>query len=487
MKLYLKRFSFLLLSLTLLLGACETEESLTITAPEAVFELEQPGISSIFLNYAVPTNTAFTLVWKDDITGSSSYTVEMSTDDTFTNPVTLGTSTTNSFSMSVDDFNTAINNAGVTSFVDLAIYMRINAGGTLTNVVTFLVTTYPTNPATFSAPSNGDSFVLAIANAADVAMTISWSDDVLQSSLGVSVDYNIETAIAGSSFASASSLGMTTDVTTLDVTHEDLNEIALGLGIPADTAGDLDLRIVATITDANNITLTRTSASVTVSVTTYNVTFPYIYLVGDATTPGWNPNNNNTPLFRSQTTPNTYHYTGYFNAGAFKLLEVIGQWQPQWGTNDGSTLAVNPGGGSDPGTFNVSTAGYYTYTFSPLSAGSAYTVASYDASTAPTYGTMGIIGQAIGGWGDADEINFTQDPNNPHLWYSLGVAFTNGEEFLIRANDMWNDVWRYTGSTELFGDALLAGSGNNFPFTAPTGNYDVWFNDLDGSYVIIPN
>lgn len=487
MKLYLKRFSFLILSLTLLLGACETEETLIITSPDAVFELEQPGISSIYLNYGVPANTAFTLVWKDDITGSSSYSVEMSTDEAFTNPVTLGTSTTNSFSMSVDDFNTAINNAGVTSFVDLAIYMRINAGGTFTNDVLFLVTTYPTEPAVMSAPSNGDSFVLALANAGDVAMTVTWTDVVLQSSLGVSVDYTVEAALAGSNFTTPSSLGMTTDMTSLSVNHGDLNEIALGAGIPADTAGDLDIRVVATITNANNATLMRYSETTTVSVTTYNVTFPYVYLVGDATTPGWNPNNNNTPIFRSQTTPNTYHFTGYFNAGAFKLLEVIGQWQPQWGTNDGTTLAVNPGGGSDPGTFNVSTAGYYTYTFSPLSAGSTFTVSSYDASSAPTYGTMGIIGQAIGGWGDADEINFTQDPNNPHLWYALGVAFTNGEEFLIRANDQWNDVWRYTGSSELYGDALLAGSGNNFPFNAPTGNYDVWFNDLDGSYVIIPN
>ena len=155
-------------------------------------------------------------------------------------------------------------------------------------------------------------------------------------------------------------------------------------------------------------------------------------------------------------------------------------------TNDGSTLAVNLGGGSDPGTFNVATAGYYKYNFTTVGESGSFTVAPYDASAAPTYTTMGIIGQAIGGWGDGDEINFTQDPNNPHLWYSLAVNFTNGEEFLIRANDNWDDaVFRYTGSTELYGTASL--DGNNFPFTEATGSYDVWFNDLDGSYVIIAN
>ena len=99
---------------------------------------------------------------------------------------------------------------------------------------------------------------------------------------------------------------------------------------------------------------------------------------------------------------------------------------------------------------------------------------------------MGIIGQAIGGWGASDEINFTQDANNPHLWYALGVTFTSGNEFLIRANDAWNSVWRYNGSQQLYGTSILASSGNNFPFNGATGSYNVWFNDLDGRYILIP-
>ncbi|MBL4604449.1 MAG: SusE domain-containing protein [Flavobacteriaceae bacterium] len=487
MKIFTKRISFILLSFLLITFACDTEESLTITSPDPVFELQEPVISNIFLNFSLPNNAAFTISWNDEITGSSTYDIEMSTDDAFTSPITLGTSQTNSFSMSVMGLNDAIRNTGATTFVDIAVYMRVIGGSEVSNSILYLVTTYPTDAPETSSPVNGDAFVLSASSIDAVAMTINWSDPVVTSLLGITVETTVEAAIAGTSFANLGVLGTVTNAETLSLTHGELNEIALSLGIAPTIAGDLDLRIIARNTNTNGDTLTRTSETVTVSVTPYNVSFPYIYFVGDATTPGWNPNNNNTPLFRSQSTPNSYHYTGYFNAGAFKLLEIIGQWQPQWGTNDGTTLAVNPGGGSDPGTFNVSTAGYYTYTFSPFSAGSSFTVAPYDATSAPTYSTMGLIGQAIGGWGDADEINFTQDPNDPHLWYSLGVAFTNGEEFLIRANDMWADIWRYTGSTELFGTGLLAGSGANFPFTEPTGNYDVWFNDLDGSYVIIPN
>ena len=80
MKSYFKKISYLFLSLTLLLGACDAEESLNIVTPEAKFVLNSPGISNVFLNFALPNNPAFTISWIDEITGSTNYTVEMSTD-----------------------------------------------------------------------------------------------------------------------------------------------------------------------------------------------------------------------------------------------------------------------------------------------------------------------------------------------------------------------------------------------------------------------
>ena len=484
---YLKKLSFVFLALTLFMSACDDDEQLTIIEPDAAFVLQQPGISNVFLNFSLPDNSALTLTWNDDLTGSSSYTVEMALEDTFATPINLGTSDTKSFSISVSDLNDAIRNAGATNFVDVAMYVRINSGSALSNSVLYLVTTYPNDPATITGPAGGDSFVLDIASVDNVAMTVTWSDAILTSTLGVDVEYTVEAAIAGTDFASPAPIGVVTNADNITATHGELNGIALGLGLSVDTAADVDMRIIARYDNANGNTLERISETVTVSITPYNATFPFIYLVGDATTPGWNNNNNNTPIFRSQSTPNSYEFTGYFSSGAFKLLEEKGQWQPQWGTNDGTTLAVNPGGGSDPGTFNVGGAGYYTYTFSPLSAGATFTVTSFDASSAPVYGSMGIIGDATpGGWGS--DTDFTQDPNNPHLWYLLGVNLISGNQMLIRANDDWADVWRYTGSQEdLFGQSVLAGGGDNIPFNAPTGTYDVWFNDLDGSYVFIPN
>lgn len=488
MKNHIKKISsIILLTLFFVLNSCGTDEYLKITSPDAEFKLIEPEINSVFLNFGLPQNPALTIVWKDDLTGSSNYVVEMSLDGDFTSVVSLGSTSNKEYTISVEELNLAIRDAGVQNFRDISIFLRVNSGSVLSNSVLYFVTTYPTNPPVITSPAGGSSYVLSLSNADNTAVTVNWSDIVLNSDLNIDVDYTLEAALGGTNFASPVAIGTVSNLTALAVTHADLNSVALGIGLTAGVPGNIDFRIKARNTNESMDVLVRTSSTLTISVTPYNVIFPNLYFVGDATTPGWNNNNNNTPVFRNQNIPNNYVYTGYFNAGAFKLLEVKGQWQPQWGTNDNSTLAVNTGGGADPGTFNVATAGYYTYSFTTAGTGGSFTVTPYTGSVSTTYSTMGIIGAAVGGWSDSNEVNFTQDPNNPHLWYALGVNFTSGNEFLIRANDAWSSVWRYNGSSQnLYGTSVLASGGNNFPFNGTTGSYDVWFNDLDGSYILLP-
>jgi hypothetical protein len=486
MNLYIKKLGVFFLSLAFIFTACETQESIEITSPDPALVLQEPGISNVFLNFGTPTNAAITISWNDDLTESSSYDIEMSLDPELTTMVNLGSVSAKSYTINVEDLNAAIRSAGATNYRDVAIYLRVKGSGIYSNVIQYLVTTYPTETPQITSPSANDAFVLSLSTSNETAITVEWTDLALSSTLGVDINYTVEAALEGTDFAVPVSLGTIENDTKVSSTHADLNAVAIRIGLDPEISGNMNIRVVAKNTNSNGNVLERISEVLTISVTPY-LNFPNLYMVGDATTPGWDNNNNNTPMFRNQDVPNAYVFTGYFKAGAFKLLETKGQWQPQWGTNDGSSLAVNPGGGSDPGTFNVASAGYYTYNMTTVGESGSFTVTPYDASSAPTYATMGLIGQAIGGWNDGDEINFTQDPNNPHLWYSLAVNFINGEDFLIRANDMWTNVWRYTGSTELYGKAFLADDGNNFPFTGASGSYDVWFNDLDGSYVIIAN
>ena len=324
MNLYIKKLSFLLLSLAFVFTACETEESIEITSPEPALVLQQPGISNVFLNFGIPDNPALTMSWNDNLTSSSSYDVEMALDADFTSTVNLGNVSSKSLSISVEELNNSIRDAGATSYVDIAIYVRVDAGEAISNSVQYLVTTYPTEAPVISSPSENDEFILSIGSLDEVAMTIDWTDAVLSSDLGIDVNYVIQAAAIETDFEAPVTIGTSTNGTSITSTHSELNAIAIGIGLTPDVSGAMEIRIIGKNTNANGNVLERISDVVTVSVTSFSVSFPYLYQVGDASTAGWDNNNNNTPIFRNQDIPNAYVYTGYFMAGAFKMLETKG-------------------------------------------------------------------------------------------------------------------------------------------------------------------
>src|SRR5690606_32654795 len=136
-----------------------------------------------------------------------------------------------------------------------------------------------------------------------------------------------------------------------------------------------------------------------------------LYLVGDATAAGWSNDSNNYPMYRDPENEDLYHYVGYFNAGSVKMLEVKGQWAPQYGT-DGTNLVPRPTESEpDPTPISIPSAGYYTVTVNV--ADLSYSVTPYDASGATVYPTIGIIGTGTpGGW-DSD-TDMTQSSFDPH-------------------------------------------------------------------------
>lgn len=202
---------------------------------------------------------------------------------------------------------------------------------------------------------------------------------------------------------------------------------------------------------------------------------PTLYLVGDATAPGWNPDNNNTPLFRDPANDNMFYFTGYFAAGYYKFIE--GQaWAPMYGY-DGSTLVYRATESDpDPASIEVSSAGYYTITVNTDDL--SFSMAAYDASAATTYATIGFIGDATAGGWDAD-TDLTQSTFDAHIWFANDVALSDGE-MKFRADNDWPVNWG--ADTALSGQATQ--DGPNIPVTA--GTYDIWFNDITGRYILIP-
>ena len=208
--------------------------------------------------------------------------------------------------------------------------------------------------------------------------------------------------------------------------------------------------------------------------------YTFLYFVGDATAQGWD-NNSIYPIFNDVDNTDLYHYTGYFAAGGFKLLEVPGSWDFQYGLGESEGLLSTDGGS---GNIPITTAGYYTFTMNKAEL--TYTLETYDATSDDTYTTLGLIGPSSpqGNW-DAD-MDLTQSSFDDHIWYMQDGTLTADEEIgadpgmKVRAEDAWDNNWG--------GDTFPVGVGNpggaNIA-VSESGTYDIWFNDITKRYVAI--
>lgn len=344
---------------------------------------------------------------------------------------------------------------------------------------------YPANAPVLSAPEENNTYVLSVENATDQVERFVWSPaNFFQA---VAVTYTVQIDQAGNEFANAQDLGSVTGANQLSVSVESLNGKVLAAGGEAFVEGQFEVRVKASLNDTAQPMY---SNEVLINVTPY-VLYPYtdLFLVGNAIDTNmdgvandsdWDNNANNPAMFRDPANADSYSFTGYFQAGDFKMLEKKGQWQPQWGAASSSALAVNTGSGSDPASFNIAASGYYTFTVNIEAM--TYTLVPYDASGAATYPTIGIIGTATPNNWDSD-TDMAQSAFNPHLWYISSQLLKANQEMKFRANDAWDTSWG--SDTAYTGQGTLGGP--NIPVTLVSdGNYNIWFDDLTGRYIYVP-
>lgn len=327
---------------------------------------------------------------------------------------------------------------------------------------------------TLNTPDAGTAVVLTADMPQDnIAATFTW--DAVDYGTPTEVTYEVQFAKNGTDFAEPMSMSTST-LRSYAITNAQLNNAALGLDLVPEVAGAIDVRVIATVGTTGGEP--KTSSVLTIVVTPFPSDVKrQLYLVGSATSAGWNNNGDNFALFRDPENDNLYTYTGWFVTGEFKLLEVKGQWQPQWGQNAGE-VAVNDGTGSDPGAFAVAADGYYTFVIDVTNGAMSYSLTAYDASAAPSFPTVGIIGNATPGVWDSSTA-MTQDVNDPHKWYIYNLDLINGEA-KFRANNAWDVNWG--ANTAVAGVGTQ--NGPNIPVEA--GTYNVYFNDLDGRYLFVP-
>ncbi len=317
--------------------------------------------------------------------------------------------------------------------------------------------------------------------AKEQAITIVWDD--AKYSVSTPITYTIEASPASAGFSKPEVVGKTKE-RFYTWTVGELNALAIKLGLTTSVEGSLEIRVKSSIGSDDGVEAISNITIVTLTPYPTIIPMKNLFFVGNAVDTNkdgvaddadWNNNAKNTYLFRDGKNDNEFHFQGFFDAKDFKLLEVKGEWQPQWGLDSGALTNSEILGG-DPDTFAVTSAGFYSLKINIKDL--TYSLDPIDATGKPTYASIGIIGDSNGGW-DSD-TDMVKSAFNEHIWYIESVDLVDGE-LKIRADDDWTNSWG--------ADTGLSGQGNNSNdpnIKVTAGKYEIWFNDLDGRYILIP-
>jgi hypothetical protein len=466
MKFINKKISVLLLAITIVFSSCEVDDSLTITAPEAEFVLNTPGISNVFLNFALPNNPAFTITWQDDVNGSATYNVELSLEDTFASPIFLGSSDKNSFTMTVAEFNTILSDANIKSFTNTAVYIRLNTGSTVSNSILLQVSKFAVKVPEITSPDNTFSGVLSSATPDDTALKLTWDDPEAADNSSVSISYQVEMALGGTSFATISTIG-TSDTKTFEITHDALNDAVIAAGGTADVATDFDFRIKA-IAKTTAGDLFRTSEMITISLTAFKAAIPdNLFMVGAHN--GWN-NADATQQFYNDGNGVFVKVQTFSANDEFKLLPTSGSWDGDWGEDK-----VNPGKlvQDDEKNIKITEAGDYVVIID-------YNTLSFKIAK---INTLFMVG-GHNGWNNADASQQFNTSGNG-IFTRIQTFSANDEFKLLPTSGSWDGDW---GESKTATGNIVQDDENNIKVTdAGTYMITVNFNNLSYSLVEVPS
>lgn len=260
---------------------CNDENDFGFVTPDDKFTIVSPNSgATLFLDSQNEQNIALTIVWEDNVTNSNSYSVEMSSNEEFTESVPLGASSSNTFSLTVEDLNAILLDYEISALEETSLYFRVNANGQYTEPISLAISSYPESNPVITSPDNTFTVVLSDVTEDENALTVTWDDPDFSEDTLVPINYFLEAAAAGTDFAVVENIGNITSERTDDTTHGELNDAALNLGLAVDTPGTMDIRVRSVIETASG-DLERISDFITITVTPYETALPpIIYGVG---------------------------------------------------------------------------------------------------------------------------------------------------------------------------------------------------------------
>jgi hypothetical protein len=251
--------------------------------------------------------------------------------------------------------------------------------------------------------------------------------------------YSLQMVFADSSFDKAKELINTKNLIAETIVYK-FNNSLLSMGMAPDSTGDIELRIVSSISGTNFDPAI--SETIRLTVTTFEPPVgpepdvKFIYLLGDATPVGWS---NTLALPMTQIKKGVFARVETLNPAGdwFKFISKLGQWAPQWGTDETGTSESGPlvyrpdDATTDPPAMP-----------SPDVLGAYYIEAdtiNLQYRTILTSGQLFLVGSATtAGWNNAAGLPFTEV--QPHI-FEITTTLTSGGMKFLEVSGQWAPQW----------------------------------------------
>jgi len=303
------------------------------------------------------------------------------------------------------------------------------------------------------ATPSKSSFVLTVDNATAIAETFQWTKPDF--GYAAAITYKVQMDKAAGDFSNAMELVSANNTLFASVIVKDFNDKVLALGLTPQTASDIKLRVVSTISDKVAPLYSNVQ---TVSVTPYATSFPPIYGMG-AGLKGWGPWPDNAVEVVG-VGYKKYETVAYFSNDTFRFFDQL-DWNPTsfnypyFTTVDSKLINANDG---DKNFKFVGTPGWFKIDVDLIA--KTVTMATVDEPV------MYVTGAGIGGW------------DKPGTGVSIKMTYVKPGVFTATPNFV-NDSFRF------FAQPDWSPTSYNFPYFTTVDPAFVNANDGDKNFKFI--
>jgi hypothetical protein len=268
-------------------------------------------------------------------------------------------------------------------------------------------------------------------------LTFNWTTGTNKGT-SASISYVLQIDKQGNNFATALEYEMGTNAYSFSINSATLNSVLLNtFGVPAGATQNFEARVTATIAHAS---VASQVATTMFSVTTYLPVSKELYIIGSATSVGWDLPNA-LALTPSPSKPGQFVYQGSLSKGAFKLpVNRDSCFCQDFYTKSASTedgMVHNIGGSGADLQWQITQAGQYKITADLLNL-----TITIEAIVGAPFSDLYIVGDASpSGWDVNNPKAFTQSQTNPFIFTYEANLIQGNFKILAGTKGDWCGEW----------------------------------------------